>query len=156
MNELLRQFWVSWGVPLSTPMEKNDIFAIWLLTFICVFIATLVICGILSALDTFAGKWYEFEGKLEARQYEPATRSTQTGFVANGTGAISPVMTSSYTEERFDIFLRLQDKTIQKVYVTQQRYFDLKEGDIVVFWLKKGILSKKWIHRTTERPKRLK
>lgn len=122
-----------------------------IMTIIALLMLSLIAYGIWSWIDSY-GQWYHFEGKVVGRAYEPATSSTSVGMIANGSGGVSPMVTSSSSPESFDMFVRLKDNTIQKLYVSQQRYFDLKDGDKVDFWKKRGRLSKAWIDTTDRIP----
>lgn len=153
--EKLKDFYVWAGIGENRAWTGNDYFGAILVTVFALFIVGLIVWGVYSMLDSMGAYWHEFSGKLEAKQYEPSTQSTSVGFVANGSGGVSPMVSTSGHPENFDIFVRLPDNSIQKLYIDQQRYFDLKPGDKVIFWKKKGRISKDWIDETTFQPKRI-
>lgn len=153
--EYLKTFYIWLGIGEKyREWEGIDYFIAILASLMILLIFGLIIFGIYYLINGIGARWYEFSGKLEGKQYEPSTRSTNVGFVANGDGGMSPMVSSSGHAESFDIFVRLPDKSIQKLYVDQQRYFDLNTGDTIIFWKQKGRISKDWIDETTIQPRR--
>jgi hypothetical protein len=154
MNEAIKHLCIKLGIGEDRPWETIDYFEFWLAVAAILMILGMIAWGIFYLFNSMGAYWYEFSGRLEAKQYEPSTSSTSIGMVSTGNGA-GPMVASSSTPESFDIWVRLPDKSIQKLYVDQQRYFDLKSGDTVIFWKKKGRLNGAWIDETTQQPNKI-
>jgi hypothetical protein len=146
MNKLLKEFyeWLGWYDIARSPL------LMWLMVILFLSIMGMILWEVYDALDNGLGQWHTFLGTVEGKKYEPSTRTTSVGAVANGSGGVSPVVMSSGSSEKWDLFVRDEDGKIEKILVSMQQYFDLKDGQKITFYKKLGRLSKKWVNTSLQ------
>lgn len=125
------------------PYTETDVFLFWLVVAMAVFFIVLIIWGLYSGADHISGKWIEGTGKIVDKLYKPSTYRSGVGMGMSTNGSPVVVSTSSGSSEEWFFMVDVGEGEIEKVFCSDDFYYQKSIGDRIDFMYRRGGISHK-------------
>lgn len=118
---------------IEHPIDNEILWAFWVLDFLFLFSAGLIIWFLFTWIEDLTGKWQTFYGTIVDKLYKPAQSSSGTGVgIVSGQAAI--VSTSNHSLEQWFVMVKKENnKEVEKVYCSDDFFYNHNIGDKIAY-----------------------
>jgi len=113
--------------------DEDDTTIMWVMEIVFYIMAIAVILGIYWIIEWFTSRYYESSGKIIDKLHTPESSSIGTGMGMVG-GQAAVVVTSQHSSEKWFVMVRDdEDNKVEKVYCSDDFFYNHKIGDKITF-----------------------